>query len=577
MPNDRRALLVAAGLVFLGCGLLTVPGAFARWWLTQDAVEHLAIANALASGAGFVDPVLWIYPHDGPVPYPAVALRAPIVSLLAAVPLASGATLGTTITLHALLASAIAGSLVFAARRCGASTTTAFAAAIVFATTPAWIGISLHVWTEAVALAAFIAVLMTLRGAVDSTSGALVCAAATFLASLCRPNLIALGAAVLVAGIVELASDPRRRSRRPLVVYVGALALASLAYRSAGSALFGETPNARYSALFTALTTADVWDYARGRPTLAAFLADQAGSLLSRTHTAFADLLKVLLLEPTYHGLGWLALPGFAAAWWPRPRGAGPPDPGRLERRFAALSGLGLAAIAILYLDFDRVRFPVFTALAASLCGFVWLERSFALGIAGRVTRSLRRSSDGRFVRFDAGQVGILLVVAVPLLATLPESIERTAQWSSLHRTRGTEERLWPAMDARIRPLCRSLPPEAVVASVDPWTTHLWCGNASLMLPRDIGREGILERFLERERPGLLIASIDEVRLRGDKTRLRPIAEHDDLVVYAVIGGDGAARPRTWHAPRPLACAGRPAGCGSRPPDSRGKRSSSRS
>ncbi len=568
MSNDRRGTFVAAGLVFLACGLLTIPGTFARWWLTQDAVEHLAIANALASGAGFVDPVLWIYPHEGPIPYPAVALRAPIVSLVFSIPLASGATLATTITLHALLASAIGGSLVFAARRCGASTMAAFAAAIAFVTTPAWIGISLHVWTEAVALFAFIVVLVTLRGAIHSTRGALVCAAATFLASLCRPNLIALGAAVVVAGIVEQATEPYRRSRRPLVVYGATLVLAWLAYRSAGSALFGETPNSRYSALFTALTTADVWDYARVRPTLLSFLADRAGVLLARAYATLADLLRVLLLEPTYHGLGWIALPGFAVALRPRPRGAHRDDPGRLERRFAAISGLGLAAIAVFYLDFDRVRFPVFTALAASLCGFVWLERTFALGFAARFTHSLTRVSGGRFERVGAGRIGILLVLAVPLLWTLPESVGRAARWSSLHRTRGTEERLWPAMDARIRPLCRSLPPEAVVASVDPWTTHLWCGNASLMLPHDIEDEGVLGRFLERERPGLLIASVDQLRLREEKTRLRPIAAHGDLVVYAVTVRDGATRPRTWNAPRSLACAGRPPGCGDRSPDS---------
>lgn len=554
MPSERRTLRVAAVAVFALAALLCIPGTWARWWLTQDAVEHLAIAHAFASGAGFVDPVAWIHPSEGGVPYPALALRAPMISLLAAIPLASGATLGTTISLHALFASAVAGMLVVAARRCGAAPTTAFAAALVFATTPAWIGISLHVWTEATALLAWIGVLLTLRGAVRSIPGALACALATFAAALCRPNLIALALAVLVAGALEHADAPERRSRSPLFVYAGALAFAWLAYRAAVSALVGELPYARYSALFTAMTTADLWDYGRAHPARVAFLAEHAEALLDRALATLGDLIRVLCFERTYHGLGWLALPGFVAALHPR-RGrqdaadAADADAGRLERRFAALSGVGLAAIAVLYLDFDRTRFPVFTAAAASLCGFVWLERALA-----------RRASPRR---------AILVAAALPLLLTLPQSLARVGTWGSLYRARGTQERLWPEMDARMRPLCRALEPGAVVASVDPWTTHLWCGNASLMLPRDIEEPGILERFLAHERPGLLVASSDQGRLRAETARLRRLSEQGGLVVYAVVGGIAAPRPRTWRGPPPLACAGRTERCARRTSRSR--------
>lgn len=551
MASERRALLVAAMAIFALTGLLCIPGTWARWWLTQDAVEHLAIAHAFASGAGFVDPVAWIHPSEGGVPYPALALRAPMISLFAAIPLASGATLGTTTSLHALFASAVAGLLVFAARRCGAAPTTAFAAALVFATTPAWIGISLHVWTEATALLAWIGVLLTLRVALRSIPGALACALATFSAALCRPNLIALAFAVLVAGGLEHAGAPERRSRSPLFVYAGALAFAWLTYRAAVSALVGELPYSRYSALFTAMTTADLWDYGRTHPARGAFLVEHAGALLDRALATLGDLIRVLFFERTYHGLGWLALPGFAAALDPRraPHDASGPDAGRLERRFAALSGVGLAATAVLYLDFDRTRFPVFTAAAASLCGFVWLERALA-----------RRTSP---------RLAILVAAALPLMLTLPQSLVRVGTWGSLYRARGTQERLWPEMDARMRPLCRVLEPDALVASVDPWTTHLWCGNASLMLPRDIEEPGILERFLARERPGLLVASSDQGRLRAETGRLRKLTEQGGLVVYAVGGGIAAPRPRTWRGPPPLACAGRSERCvrrTSRPP-----------
>ena len=99
----RSAAVHAAGVLGVVCivAWLAVPSTLSRWYLTQDAVEHLAIANAWVHGRGFVDPVQWTYFRTG-VPYPATALRAPVISILVAAPMALGATLATVMQLHAL-------------------------------------------------------------------------------------------------------------------------------------------------------------------------------------------------------------------------------------------------------------------------------------------------------------------------------------------------------------------------------------------------------------------------------------------------------------------------------------------
>ena len=534
---------IACGLsVAVLTALLTVPGTLARWWLTQDAVEHLAIANAWVAGAGFVDPVKWIYWTDGALPYPALSMRAPAVSLLAAIPLGLGATLTTTIAMHALWASAIAAFMVPAARRCGLRWPAGLAATLLLATTPAWLGISLHVWTEATALFAFLLVLLTARGAVRSVPGALLCATTTFAASLCRPNLIALGLSVIVAGAWQIGWR-RAHISRPLIAYGLALSVALLGFRLLVTLWTGEAPYSRYQSLFQVMTTADAWQYGRSYPGLSAFVADHAAELAERTATTVVDFVRVLCLEPTYHGLGWLALPGFVWAFARDGEHA-------IERRFLALSGLGLALVAVFYVDFDRVRFPLFTAVAANLCGVAWLDD---------LARGAQRARWATRTVWQRALHGAPLALAcIPLFMTLPGSIDRAAAWWTTYRTHGTAERLWPEMDALIRPLCREMDPDEIVASIDPWTTHLWCGNASLMLPLDLSRKDILESFLERERPRYIVAPADHPGLR-DSRLLSPLVRRNGLVVYRVSRASGDSRP--WRAPPPLACAGRTSTC----------------
>jgi len=67
-----------------------IPPTLERWQLSPDAVEHLAIAQSLVHGSGFVDPVQWsYYLPDGP-PLPAFAIRSPAAPLLPEEPRACG-------------------------------------------------------------------------------------------------------------------------------------------------------------------------------------------------------------------------------------------------------------------------------------------------------------------------------------------------------------------------------------------------------------------------------------------------------------------------------------------------------
>ncbi|MBK7951672.1 MAG: hypothetical protein IPK00_23600 [Deltaproteobacteria bacterium] len=528
-----------------GVALLTVPLTLARWWLSQDAVEHLAIAQAWVHGAGFVDPVKWILPAGGPSPTPALALRAPAISLLAAIPLGLGASLTTTGVLHAVWASGVAGLVVPAARRCGMRGPAAFAAALLLATSPAWLALARHVWTEATALLAFLAVLATARGTVTSARGSLLCAVTTFLASLCRPNLIALALAVLVAGAAQ--SGVQRAARvRGLAIYALALAGFVFAYRACVVHAIGEAPYARYQTLFQVETTAEVWQYARADHGVLAYVASHGDLLATRAARTFADLVRVLFLEPTYHGIGWLALPGFAFALRSGERA--------LERRFLALSGLGLAFVALLYVDFDRARFPLFTAAAASLSGFAWLD---ARAQALERGLSVRHGIAARALGWAP-----LVLACGPLAISLPGSLRHAAEGIAFYREQGTQERLWPELDVRMRPLCCAFAPGERIASVDPWTTHLWCGHATTMLPSDLAEPGVLEVFLAQEQPDWLIAAAEEPALRRSP-RLRLRHRRDGLVLYQVEAppGPGRSRARAWNAPPPLACAGRVERC----------------
>ena len=94
----------------------------------------------------------------------------------------------------------------------------AAAAALLLCISPSWIFLSNTPLAEITATAAYVLVLAGSRGVLRSPGGALLCAAATLLAWLTRPQLAALLVAVLAAALLEL--GPRRAVRSvPLWTY----------------------------------------------------------------------------------------------------------------------------------------------------------------------------------------------------------------------------------------------------------------------------------------------------------------------------------------------------------------------
>ncbi|MBK7950225.1 MAG: hypothetical protein IPK00_16120 [Deltaproteobacteria bacterium] len=512
--------------------LLTVPLTLARWWLSQDAVEHLAIAQAWVHGAGFVDPVKWILPAGGPSHAGARAAR-PGYLLLAAIPLGLGASLTTTGVLHAVWAS-------------GGRTRRARGAALRHARSG---GLRRGAVARDVASPGSpsratsdggdrVAGLSGRAG--DGAGHRHVCARVPPLRGhdlrrfLCRPNLIALALAVLVAGAAQ--PGVQRTARvRGLAIYALALAGFVFAYRACVVHAIGEAPYARYQTLFQVETTAEVWQYARADHGVLAYVASHGDLLATRAARTFADLVRVLFLEPTYHGIGWLALPGFAFALRSGERA--------LERRFLAL-GPG-----------TRVRRAPLRRLRPRSLSALHGRRRLAqrLRLAGRAGASARARALGpAWNRRSALGWAPLVLACGPLAISLPGSLRHAAEGIAFYREQGTQERLWPELDVRMRPLCRAFAPGERIASVDPWTTHLWCGHATTMLPSDLAEPGVLEVFLAQEQPDWLIAAAEEPALRrpprllfaSSPRRSRPLPGRG-------TARSGRSRARAWNAPPP--------------------------
>ena len=107
------AVVVVAVIVGLPIFAMTLQ----RWGRTPDAGEHLLSAHQGLNGSGVVVPVQWHYYLDPPPPHPAIWSRAPLISLLAALPLALGASVSGVALLHAALAGGVAGGVVRFATR----------------------------------------------------------------------------------------------------------------------------------------------------------------------------------------------------------------------------------------------------------------------------------------------------------------------------------------------------------------------------------------------------------------------------------------------------------------------------
>jgi hypothetical protein len=535
MVRPSRIRSAAAGaLVAAGVLALALPHVLSSWQLTPDSIEYLGIAHSLASGAGLVDPVVYSHYLPPRYPMPAAAVRPPLVPLLLALPLGLGATIETAGLLHALWAACVAAFVFVLARR-WASAPSALAAAIGFGWSFGWIVVARLLLTEVTAVALVLALVAWAPRALTSLRGALAFAALAFAAWLCRPNLAVAVPALLAA--IFLAPGGRRAlaSRVP---WLGAAAFVALVagFSVAMRAATGISPYAHNGLLFQTLGAEDARQYQRVYLGLGAYLAAHGEQVANLLLWNAREILRTLFTTPSYHYVGWLALPGLVRAL--RARG-----PGALERRFVAWLTLGSVVPAVVIPgSVDPLRLSLFLALGGWLLAADVLDASVRW-IAGRLPAGRARAG----LRLAP----VALVLALFLLSPSARAQLRSAAsaWRE-YTALGTEARSpgWP----RVAKLCPLLERDALVASDDPWSVYLWCGNAGLWLPVDLDTPQWVDRYLDEQAPGYVI-----VEERGaaaalrEAPRLERIAEVDGLAVYRLR--DPPPRSRPWRAPPALA------------------------
>ena len=554
MSRARALALAAAAAVAALAALRAVPPVLAGWPLSPDAVEHLAIANSLVHGAGFVDPVQWSYYLSEDPPLPAFAMRAPVVPLLLAAPLGLGATLAQVLLAHALWASLVAGACVLVARRF-MGLPAAAGAALGIAGSSAWAEVASHPWTEATSLAALVLVLATARGALRSVPGALVCAACTLVAWGTRPNLGLLAPAVVLGAAWQLGPRAALRSR-PLWAYAFGFALLHRLVVVAVRAWTGLAPYEGYGFLLEVLRIPDAWLYRTHYAGPAAFAAAHAGELASRALANARGLGVALFLDPRLQWAGWLLLPALAVAARERERAEVAEG---LEARVCLVLAAGLAlAVVANFAVFDTRRFPLPIACASWLAG-AWALDRVARRRAGRATG--RRAALWRATPLAAAVLLFAGGSGAPLAAELRAMASRAP---------GPAGERYDSWDAAARAWCPLLEPDALVAAPSPWSVVLWCGNAALRLPSDLASRAWLERFVAEKRPRYLAASGPRFEaLFESSERLARRATEGRSFLYEVVDAES---PGAWRAPPPLVCAGRAEACPRRPRRSRRSR-----
>lgn len=535
---------VAVGLV---SALFALPHALSAWWLSPDAIEHLAIANAWRHGSGFVDPVQWNYfLQDHFAPLPAFAERAPVVPVLFALAFEFGATVSNISPLHAIWASTIIALTVPAAcqfMRLPAATATA----LLIGLSPGWILLARYPWTECTAFGAYLLILVSARGVMRSASGAILCALATELAWATRPNLEAIAVAVIVAAVWEVGW---RRSVRHAGLWIYALALIAL-HLSIGilvKSITGLAPYAGY-AVGEVLRDTDAFHYRMEYLGPLTFVRTHASELLPSMKVGFDILCQKLYGDGTFHHLGWLLLPALPYALASRRAGS-------FEQRINAFSALGLSVVvvAVGLQSFDANRYPLFGATGAALCGMAMIDDLALLageyfrGILGRATVTL-------FALLPL--VGAVLLIC---FTTASQSLQDSrAAWQS-YQQRGTVEFIDWGLNGSTQQFCRHMDRDAIVAGANPWSYTFWCGNAALFLPIDLGTVEWQQRFIRERHPRYFISDGGYFYYWLQHSKLlTEVARFDRFTLYKVRGHGSETDP--WQAPPPVACAGKDSDC----------------
>jgi hypothetical protein len=543
-----REAAVAAALfaVVAGHGVLRSlvhPG------FSPDAAEHLAIANSWVHGAGFVDPVVWFFFLDEGPPLPGPAVRAPVISVLAAAPLALGASITGVTVLHAVWSGLVAALTLLLACR-WMTLPAALGAALLLFLSKSWQLVTRIVWTEVSGVAALLAVVASARWVQRSVPGALVCCAATVLAGLTRPQMSALYLAVLVAAIWELGWRDALR-RPPLLAYLVGFPLLWLAVRWVVEASTGLPLYAAYGGVGQFFSDKELMAYAKLYPGRGAFVTVHAAEILEIVGKRCVQLLRAVCFEPDFLYAGWLVPLAVGGGLVRRSDGV-------WEHRILALCTLGFTGVVIFnYSAFDAKRYPLFVAVPAVLGAFAALDHG--LRVWGR-----RGTVRGRgWLPWLLPAAALLVFVGANGAATVAQA---EISWKRLLRQGPFRMARSPVLNAgEIRAICPHVDRDAhvAVAYPFPWAFAFWCGNATSILPSDVLKPGVLGRFLRERRPRyIVVPKTGRLERLHRRRNLEWIGGTSSFQVYEVA--DARPRPEPWKAPPPPACAGEGPDCGLR-------------
>jgi hypothetical protein len=532
--GGRAAL---AGVVVFGAIALALPEALTHWDLGPDATGYVATAYNWIEGRGFVDPIVYSYfVEDLRPPAPALAIRSPLVSVLFALPLLLGATLAQLVVLHVIGAGLIAGAGLLVARR-SMSGPAALGFAIAMGWSSAWIHHSRILATEVTAVGVILLTILLIRRAVSSIPMAMVFAGVTIIAWLTRPVLGLVFPAAVLCGLAEL--GPRRALRSaPFWTYVASFTVLAGATLGLVQGLTGQGLYAHYGLMWELLDARDAAVYGHDYAGKLAFIAENLTRILGAVQANASSYVRYMFREPAFLHLGWLVVPGLLF-------GLSGSTPGSIERRFAAVLGIGLTAAGLLvYCSFDVVRYSLPGAVCLWFVVMAMLDRG-ATGLSRRVGKSQPRPTLQLLIRMSP-----LLVVLALFTIDAPSAVERSWKAWQRHQEDDAPPRRthWDKAAVALGPY---LHPDAVVASPNPWRVYRWTGNAGLWIPRNLDREH-LDAFLDDMAPGYLINDQGALfELLEASPRLQRLATYRDSVLYEVV--DPAPESRPWKAPRPLA------------------------
>jgi len=517
---------ITAAAIFAATLVLALPGVLASWALLPDAIEYLGIAHSWVAGAGFVDPVLYSYflPQTAP-PVQALVMRAPVVPVLLAAPLALGGGVQAALLAHVLFAAAIGAAGVLVARRL-APGAAALVFGIGFCLSFPWILAVQMPLTEAASVGALLAIAVWAPRALRSVPAAVGFGALCTIAWLTRPNLAVAMPAFALAGGVVLGP---RGALRSVPLWTAALAFVVLQQGVAlwSRAATGFAPYAHYGVLLQTTSASEAFAYQKQYVGAFAWLSTHMQQVRAVLAWNTREVARLLFTLPDYHYVGWFALPALVDAYRRR-------DERRFERLLLAATGLALLAIVLVgYGAIDPRRL----LLPAALC--------FWLLAASWLAHAARRFGAHPFLTAAPA----LLVLAIWLLSPSAAGTSRRAlrSWNA-YQQNGTRTGLEKSFAP---PLCASLQRDAIVASPNPWELYLACGNAGLVLPPDLESDALLNRYLDEQAPGYLIVPAMNTARFDASPRLARIATERGHVLFEVK--DVSSRTHPWLAPAPLA------------------------